>query len=170
MKQLQKLTFHVTAKTKDEKWINTPMPKMWKNLQKQINSVHQLFNLDIISFVLMRNHYHLLCKTSYKELNALTNSLFPEIYSQKKVKVISSKKYLYNCYKYVYQNPQRAKVVNRIQDYPYSTLFDLAKGKTSLYPIVDKLGSPDDYKLYWLNQPITNNEARELRDIDAVKD
>lgn len=170
MEQLQKLTLHLTARTKDSAWLRYPMPKVWSTLQEQLlRAYNELdIDIDIISLILMRNHYHLLIKAKLAETEIVSRYLLPEVFSQKKVQVIQSKRYLYNCYKYIYQNPKRARIVNRIENYPYSTLFKLAKGETSNIPLVDKLGPTDEYKLHWLNKPISSKDINEVRQLNAL--
>ena len=100
---------------------------------------------DILAYCLMPNHYHLLVKikesnektylgnhpfvrkigtlqSSYtraiQKQNNITGSLF-----QQKVKSINvlANNYLLTCFHYIHQNPYNAKLVNKIEDWKFSS-------------------------------------------------
>ena len=91
------------------------------------------FNVKILSFVLMMNHYHLMAlfpnnnqsdamqrflrDTSLQVQNETgrTNQIWGGRFFRSR---LSTYHYLMNCYKYVYQNPKRAGIVERVEDYP----------------------------------------------------
>ena len=77
--------------------------------------------------------------------------------------VIQSNQYFLNCYRYVYQNPLRAGIVQHCEDYPFSTFHYKAKGKMFVVPLHDRLGFADGYKVAWMNRPIKDTEVRAVR-------
>ncbi len=169
MAQLQKLTLHITAKTIDQRWFKKPMDKMWNELLFGLSLAHRIHGGDIICFVLMNNHYHLLLKTHSKKVSKFISFLNPGVFQNLKIQSIASKTYLLHCYRYIYQNPTRAKLVKKIEHYPYSTLHHLVHGKSMKAPIHEKFGMPDEYKLHWLNKPVSKSDIKKVRHIDALK-
>jgi putative transposase len=77
--------------------------------------------------------------------------------------LIQSQQYLANCFRYVYQNPVRAGVVARCEDYPYSTLQNCLGISPFSIPIHDRFGFKDDYGLRWLNELINDYEVNSLK-------
>lgn len=126
----------------------------------------------------MHNHYHLLIQTPNGNLDRFMyefnkrlalkiqyeagsiNQIFGGRY---KWCLIQSQNYLSNCYRYVYQNPVRAGLVNRCEDYSFSTLKTLMGRATFSIPIHDKFGFKDDFNLGWLNENIGDHELTKLK-------
>jgi hypothetical protein len=75
--------------------------------------------------------------------------------------LIGNSRYFGHALKYVYRNPVRAKICQRVEDYPYSSLHGLLGRSQLLFPIhYTRVGmelalpSMDAFEqLYWLNQP-----------------
>lgn len=166
--RLHKLTFHITGKTTDESWFKKPISHVWEKSIKDLTRSYLCYHGDIISFVLMSNHYHLLLKIQKSRLKSFLKELNSEGFSQYKVQVIKNRKYLLNTYKYIYQNPKRAGITNRIENYPYSTMFYLSRGKNFLCPIFDRFGVSDEFKLQWLNRPIHETEILEIKKAPTI--
>lgn len=166
--KLQKVTYHVTGKTNSGAWFKQPISKVWDKSIKELTRSYLCYHGDIISFVLMSNHYHLLVKINESKLDSFLKELNAEIFDEHKVQIVKNRKYLLNTYKYIYQNPKRAGVTNKIENYPYSTMYYLARGKSFICPVFDKFGSPDEFKLQWLNKPITKSEMIEIKKAPTV--
>jgi putative transposase len=77
--------------------------------------------------------------------------------------VIRSKSYLYNCYRYIYQNPLRAKISQRVEDYPFSTIHYIHRGIPFVIPLFDQFGFKDKYMLDWLNVPMDEVEKEKVK-------
>lgn len=144
--------YHLTARTKDDEYFDIPMARAWHECLDCLKKSHQNLKIDIISFVLMNNHYHLLIKCSESELLKFMYGFHPLGLTRIKREEITAKRYLYHAYRYVYQNPLRAGLVKRIEDYPYSLIYYLKQGKSFSFPISDRFGFNDEYKLHLLNQ------------------
>ncbi len=163
--------YHITTRSHDQKWFELPLGKVWEISQIAMTEANLVAPVELISFVLMSNHYHMLLKTPKENIDVFmkefnhrlnmgfrksgksTNTLFGGRY---KWCLISSERYFINCYKYVYQNPLRAGIANKAEDYPYSTLYYLTKGKSFPLPIHDIYGFKDEFGLSWINQKIEN--------------
>ena len=127
--------------------------------------------VDIISWCLMPNHFHLLIKTKSKDfsnerfiasLSVLlsfyakainkqenrTGSLFAR---KTKAKIIERERDVYSCINYIHQNPVDGKLVKKMEDYEFSSFAEYAgKQKDALVKreIVDELmGKKNDCHL-----------------------
>lgn len=172
------LPYHVTARSNNKEWFTLPMPDMWDLAQKSLHEAMSVHRVEVISFVLMGNHYHMLLLTpesnldnfmyefnkrfalKIKQSTGQINRIFGGRY---KWCLIESQHYLINCYKYVYQNPVRAGLVQNCEEYPFSTLRCPIKNIKFSIPIHDKYGFKDEYGLRWLNQKIDSEEERALK-------
>lgn len=113
---------------------------------------------ELISFVMMNNHYHMIARIPYfklrQKIQRFHKKMEPKLFFDRDfhLEPIFSRRYLEHCYRYIYQNPLRAKITNRCEYYPYSTLHTLcAKSKFPL-TIYDRCGFKDEYGLEWLNK------------------
>lgn len=172
------IPYHVTARANNKEWFTLPLQEMWILSQLSLKEATDIHPVEVISFVLMNNHYHMLILTpkgnldsfmyefnkrlalKIKERTGQINRIFGGRY---KWCLIESQKYFLNCYKYVYQNPVRAGIVNHCEDYPFSTLRMLVKNLKFSVPVYDRYGFKDEYGLRWLNQKIDSEEELELR-------
>lgn len=144
--------YHINSKTSGGQYFRAPIPQVWKHALKELDVFYKRHKVDIIAFTLMSNHYHLIIKLSSNQLNKFTHNFHMPQKMIPHFEVIRSKKYLNQCYRYIYQNPLRAKLATRIQDYPYSLIAELARGEMLPFPVCDRLGFNDEYKFYYLNQ------------------
>ncbi|MBR3674389.1 MAG: transposase [Clostridia bacterium] len=107
--------------------------KYWDLLQKKKSD----FNINLISYCIMDNHVHLVIY--YKEVDELSmfmkkiNTAYAKWYNNKKERVgyvfrdrykseqIFDFHYLYSCIIYVHNNPVKAKIVDKPEQYKYSS-------------------------------------------------
>ncbi len=172
------LPYHVTSRANNKEWFTLDLATMWSLSQESLKEAIFIHHVEIISFVLMGNHYHMLILTPKGNLDLFIyefnkrlalkiqsrsgqiNRIFGGRY---KWCLIESQKYLSNCYKYIYQNPVRANIVKLCEDYPYSTIRTLYKNENFSVPLHDKFGFKDEFGLHWLNQKIGDEEEVILR-------
>lgn len=172
------LPYHVTARTNNKEWFDLPLNEVWAYVQEALKEAEKIHHVELISFVLMGNHYHMLVITPECNLDLFMyefnkrlslkirqqteriNKIFGSRY---KWCLIQSQNYFFNCYRYVYQNPVRAGVVELCEDYPFSTLNSITKHHNFSVPIHDRYGFKDEYGLRWLNKKIDEREMLELR-------
>lgn len=170
--------YHITARTQNKEWFSLSMDETWDLAKKSLAEAHKIYRVELISFVLMNNHYHMLLYTPdanldlfvyefnkrfalrIKEKSGQLDRIFGSRY---KWCLIESQKYFMNCYRYVYQNPLRAGVVNTCEAYPFSTLSLLVRGEKFCVPIHDQYGFKDEFGLMWINQRIDTNEENTLK-------
>jgi len=149
---LKKSYYHLSARTPSDEYFKTPMPRAWKECIQSLKLKSQGLDIDINGFVLMNNHYHLILKSNLRDLSKFQKSFTPLGLPAAKYELISNGKYLFHAYRYIYQNPLRAGLTRRIEDYPYSFISCMHKKKRFEFPVIDKFGFNDEYKLYWLNE------------------
>jgi len=170
--------YHVTARCHNKEWFELPLSMVWKLAEYSLKEAHEMFPIELINFVLMSNHYHMILITPEANLDKFMrefnrrltlrihryagtmNQVFGGRY---KWCVISANNYFMNCYRYVYQNPIRAGIVKRCEDYPYSTLRYLIKPKPFSIPIFDRYGFKDEWGLAWLNEDLSEKECAKLK-------
>ena len=105
---------------------------------KYINLINEIKSdsVQIISYTIMDNHAHILLYSKniqemskfmkcinerYAMYYNFTNDRVGVVFRNRfKTQEILSEKQLYNCIKYIYDNPVKANIVNKIRDYKYS--------------------------------------------------
>ena len=110
----------------------------------KLKELNKEFSIDVFSYVLMENHYHLLIKTNYPNLpqfmqrlallytkffnysHGLNGHLFQDRY---KAFLIENEAYLIAALRYIALNPVLAGIVNEAKDYKWSSFAFLRKGK-----------------------------------------
>ena len=108
-----------------------------------LRTLSERFNLEIWSYVLMGNHYHLLLKTREANLSCAMQWLgvsYSTWYNKRhgrsghlfqgrfKSFIIEEAEYLYQLILYMHRNPLRAGIVRRLADYRWSSYRCLAYG------------------------------------------
>ena len=172
------LPYHVTSRSHNKEAFALPIEDVWSLALKSFSEAYGLHPVEIVSFVLMSNHYHLLLYTPkgnldlfmYEFNKRLAQSIQRESKNINQVfggrykwSLIESKQYFSNCYRYVFQNPVRAGLVYRCEEYRFSTLgCTLGKSAFSI-PLYDKFGFKDEYALSWLNERLGEKEIGVLR-------
>lgn len=161
--------YHVSARCINKEWFNIPMGDVWDIMSRQLMYVSIAYGVQIHSFVLMNNHFHLLISTPKANLSeAMWNFMsqtstylteagnrINQTYGSRHFRsVISHGHYFNHAYKYIYLNPVVAGLCERAEDYPYSTLHGLLGRRHLFIPVVeDKLLFGDtDQILTWVNR------------------
>lgn len=150
------------------------MEAVWSICQVCLAEAYEKHKVEVISFVLMNNHYHLMVRTpeanldqfmyefnkrlSHK-LKSSTGNINHLLGGRYKWCLIESQKYFMNCYRYVYQNPKRALIADRCEYYHFSTLNTLVYHKKFSVPLHDSIGFKDPHVLNWINEKIDEQET-----------
>ena len=133
-----------------------------------LEELSERFNIEIYSYVLMGNHYHILLKTieanlskamqwfgtTYTRKFNLNNHTSGHLFQGRfKSIIVENDAYLIRLSCYIHRNPHRAGVVDRLADYKWSSYLFYGykkKGphwlKTSI--ILDYLSKSDSHKAY----------------------
>jgi len=141
-----KLVYHLTSRTNSKEFWSIPMEECWELFLNELSRAHEKFNLEIHSFILMSNHYHLMARTPESNIDKVMhtinrnmacginvssgriNHVFGAPYNWS---IIDSQKYYFYAIKYLYQNPIKAGLCSRVEDYPFSSL----KRKKLTFPV-----------------------------------
>lgn len=137
--------------------------------------------MRIHSFVLMNNHFHLIASFPKGNMSEATKYFMRETSrrigeaagrinhtygSNIHPTMIKSAIQFANAYKYVYRNPVTAKIVEHVEDYPYSTLHGLLGQAPIAIPIEEDtilFDSDPAEVLRWLNTPATEKNMDAIR-------
>ena len=128
-----------------------------------INENKKNYNFTIIAYCIMNNHAHFLIYVEdIQELGKFMhkcNLLYAQLYNKERNRVgvlfrnryqtepIYDINYLINCIKYIHDNPVKAKMVSKCEDYKYSSYKDYIynKGVTKTKIMIDTFGKRCDY-------------------------
>lgn len=132
--------YHVMAHGNGFQWIYKSSDNI-VTYMALLKEIKEKYNFLIHSFVMMRNHYHMLVETpdgnlsqGMKKLNrdfarfmntemSRKGSIFKHRY---KAILIDKESYYLNVLRYIYQNPVRIELVDKAEKYPGSSLYYLA--------------------------------------------
>ncbi len=157
------------------------MDQVWDIFCEELCKTNKEFELNIHSFVLMSNHFHLIASTPkanisdcmrqfmYRTSRRLTRkgNRINQTYSGRHYKcILQHHNYFLNAYKYNYRNPIAAGICTEAQNYKYSTLYNLVRGESlSMIPIIEDLTYLSDPvgTLKWVNTPINSKKIEALK-------
>ena len=140
-----------------------------KQYLKIIEKYKKDFNFTIIAYCIMNNHAHFLVYTEeIQELSKFvqkTNLVYSKMYNNKEhrcgvlfrnkyqAEPIYDVKYLANCINYIHQNPVKAGIVSKCEDYKYSSYNDYMNncGATQSNIMKEIFGTQCNYKLIFNN-------------------
>ncbi|WP_408098772.1 transposase [Peredibacter sp. HCB2-198] len=165
--------YHVVARTSDREFFPLSLDEVWMIFMDELKRVHVDYQLCIHAFVLMGNHFHLLCHTPKGNLDQIMHTLMrntsvrikrrsrsrdPIWDGRYKWSLIESQTHYYQVYRYIFQNPLRVKIVSKVQDYPFSSLHPVSFPLHSFIPLLFG-GHEGEY--IWLNETL-DREAEAL--------
>jgi putative transposase len=174
--------YHITARTVNRDHFHVSISKMWSIMCTQLGLAHFKYDLKIHSFLLMPNHFHLIARTEQNSIGKIMGVILSE--TSKEINQITKRSnqtwgnrhfkseliqynYQLNTYKYVYQNPLRAKLCSRIEEWPFSTLNNILDFSKIEFPIEPDhiLFNPEFNMntLSWLNRMPTNDDTEMIR-------
>ncbi len=129
--------YHITARSNNRDWFDVPMSYCFGIYINVFDECLTRFNIKIHAFVLMNNHFHLILSTPDKNVSAFLKYFMTEtskgigkksqrinhIYGGRNHKsLLVSPEYYALCLKYVYRNPVKAGICERVEDYRWSTI------------------------------------------------
>ncbi len=171
--------YHVTSRCINRDWFAMPINDVWKIFATNLKFVSSAYEIRVHAFILMSNHFHLLATAPRANLSLAMNYFLAQtsrhiVHDSNRINHTFARKfkrcrvdtifYFLNCYKYIYQNPLRAGICARVEDYPFSTLPGLLGLSSMIVPTLDDTLMNDiEGTLRWLNQPIQSQH------IDATR-
>lgn len=160
--------YNISARCINRDWFSIPMEKVWMIFCEELTRTHSDHELEIHSFVLMSNHYHLIASTPQANISQcmlqfmsrtsrrLTRegNRINETFAGRHYKcILQHPNYFLNAYKYNYRNPVAAGILSKAEDYPYSTLRQIMNPKRNCIPLIPDLTFHSDPEgtLNWIN-------------------
>ena len=141
--------YHITTRSNNREWFSIPMSEVWQICIDAFIYAQKNCPALISQFVLMSNHYHLLIRTPNSDIDRFMFFFNKEV--GRKLRISSGREnrvfgssykwclikntiYFRNAFKYIYQNPVRAGLCKRCQDYQFSTMHYTSRGQTPPFP------------------------------------
>ncbi len=157
-----------------------PIELVWKIFCDELSRTIKEKGLQVHSFVLMANHFHLIATTpeanisqcmhqfmfrTSKLLTRNGNRINETFAGRHKKCILDNNFYFMNAYKYNYRNPIKAGICSRVEDYKFSTLRGLINESEKRIPICKDLFFLDNPKgvLKWLNLAPTPEKVEAFR-------
>lgn len=129
--------YHITTRSNNKEWFYIPTSDVWNHAYSILKNSEKKFNVKVDAFVVMNNHYHLCVYTPEANVDKFMNDFNLKL--SKKISrqadrinrifgaryhwsVIETNSYYFNVIRYIYQNPVRAEICQRCEDYPFSDL------------------------------------------------
>ena len=143
------------------------------------------FKIVLLAYCIMDNHAHLLIYTDQidemSKYMRIVNSMFAKDYNRALNRVgyvfrdrfnsqyIDNKEYLLKCLRYIHMNPVKANIVERPEEYKYSTYNDFLKNNGIVNDkVIDKIF--DDKNNYLERFINISSEEIEVMDIDREQE
>lgn len=129
--------YHLIARSNNKEWFYLPLWEVWRLFLKILVRQPVRDTLQVHAFVLMSNHFHLLASSRDGHIDKTMQYLLREVsrnvnYKAHRINhlfggpykwsLITTPTYYSLCLKYIYQNPVRAGICPRAEDYTYSSL------------------------------------------------
>ncbi len=169
--------YHLTGRSNNKEHFYLGSEQVWEIMVKQLSCLQKEYDLQISAFVLMGNHFHLLALTPNEPIEKIMYSFMKDVTKKMQKRtgrinkifggrykgcLIEDSKYLLNVYKYVYRNPVAAGVVDRAEEYPYSTLQN--KSSLTLSKIMPmNIAVNSSVELDWINFSFEEREVESMK-------
>lgn len=161
--------YNITARTINKDWFKLSLTQVWDIFSEELYLTNKYFDLEVHSFVLMSNHFHLIASTpganisdcmyyfmknSSLRLTRAGNRINQTFCGRYYKTILQHHSYYLNAYKYNYLNPVMAGISTCVEDYPFSTLHGLLGKSRLLIPIVEDVTLFSSLRgtLSWLNE------------------
>jgi putative transposase len=175
--------YHISARSNNRDWFDLPLDYCFGIFSNVLIKVIKNYHFELHAFVLMDNHLHMIVTTPKANISDGMRYFMTETARGIRVKsqrinhvyggrykpcLIPTTEYYAACIKYVYQNPVKARIVERVENYNFSTIacnsnklkrliVSPSHGHDALLPIADR------DKLNWYNLPTTENENQGIK-------
>ena len=175
----EEFPLHITAKSSGPSWSTLGYAHVWKAFCGAIADLQEEYEIKSHAFVMMSNHYHWLCSYDaendphffewFHELASIKHLHITQrngLYYQDKAKVNKIKNFEFyrNTYKYVYANPVEAGIVDKAEDYPFSTLHFLFEKQVPPMEWTDNMNLfVDPFRtLDWINGKLSHDKYSQI--------
>ncbi len=174
------LPYHVRARSNNKEWFYLPIEQIWDIFLDRWEVTTEEYGIHLHAFVLMSNHFHAILSTPNENLDQAMHHLLREVSREinkqasrinhifggpYKWSLITTRRYYEHALRYVYQNPIKAEICKRVEEYPYSTIhfhhgikdkrLDISESVFDRQSVLDLTLSQ---KLEWLNECYSKEE------------
>ncbi|MEZ4814118.1 MAG: transposase [Bdellovibrionota bacterium] len=187
LERSQNYPYHTYNRTIDKTFFNCDLKHLWNECMNLCCILSWAYGARIHAFVLMSNHFHMLISTPDENIDdcmryfqgELSRWVASQIKSQRncfgaryKWTIIKDALHYRDAYKYVYQNPIRAKLCLEAEKYPFSTLSGRLGNQKLSCPIYEHefhtyLPTLTHDECQWINTVFNEVELGKIR--SAVK-
>jgi putative transposase len=144
------LPYHIGARTNNREDFHLGLEPTWKILTNESLFISLIFGVKIQSLVMMPNHFHMILTVPQYDLGRVMNHFISNVtraYNRIADRkghlfggpyfrsVIDTSRYYGHAYKYVYRNPVKANLCNKVEEYPFSTIYGLLGQGNLPFPI-----------------------------------
>lgn len=164
--------YHVMARSNNKEWFYLPQEEVWGIFVELLFKIIKDLGCQIHAFVLMNNHYHMILSTNEQNnlgvvMQYLQKSVSRTINSKSgrinhvfggpyKGCLVTKETYYAHALKYVYRNPVEAKICDRVEQYPFSSIYknkdNLALTEKPKWGLDHLIPKDQNEFLDWLNQ------------------
>lgn len=173
--------YHVTLRSINKMHFELGADVLWDYICDQLLFCTYAFKIEIHSFVLMSNHYHMIVRTPNSNIDKFMNYFNRELSREISLKtgrlnqkfgnryystIIDNLAYYGHAYKYVYRNPVESLMCLNVQDYDYSSLSFITGRQPYRFPIFDTyFDTAMSYEpnIAWLNLHYSPNQHYEIK-------
>lgn len=158
----------ITARCCNQDWFRVPLQEVWNIFSSYLHLATVSWHFRVRGFVLMANHYHLIVTSDREALPPAMNYLQRECAREINrgcgrinqvwgrpyhSTVIKSYRHWMNAYKYLYRNPVKAGICERVEEYLYSAIRIQLGFEHSVLPVGENpLQNDVEGTLAWLNR------------------
>jgi REP element-mobilizing transposase RayT len=156
------------------------MNEVWNIFSIYLYFISVAYKIQIHSFVLMSNHFHMLVTTPEANIDLAMNYLLREVsrrIGQRTHRInqifggpyhwtlIKNSIHYLHTYKYVYRNPVHAGICAKVEEYKYSSLNGLLGMSYLNIPVIDNANLIYDTGkiLKWLNEEYSDSHRESIR-------
>jgi putative transposase len=176
--------YHITGRSNNKEWFYLPKSVCWEIFLEILGKTIEKYQLQLLAFVLLDNHYHMLVCTPGANIgecmqyfarevskrmgleSGRINRIFGARYQRT---LIQNEFYFMNAVKYVFRNPVEAGLCAKVEEYPFSTLQWEISGRAPL-PLhrapsymFDLLPRTLERRLEWFNEPFSSKQREIIR-------
>lgn len=178
--------YHVTGRANNREQFHAHPELVWRIFCDYLVEAKELYQLKVHAFVLMPNHFHLIVTTPKDDLGVVMQWFISSVtrtlnqVSSRSGRVFGAKyfrslidnlNYFDIAMKYVYRNPVKAALVEKVEHYKFSTLNSISgdlRLKLKIEPAYDfptLIPSHGSWKEYlgWMNQPFKSEDEERIQ-------
>jgi REP element-mobilizing transposase RayT len=172
---------HISARANNRQQFNIPLDELWQVFSDYLFLIHHGYGIQIISFVMMPNHIHMIAvdpsgklpqamelfmRETSREIGRRSGTINRQWGAPYHSSVIDSNLYYMHAYKYVYLNPVEANLCDRAEVYRFSTLNGLLGRNQLTIPVEEDtllFSGPIEQTIEWINNRYDDEEKNLVR-------